>query len=67
MTDSLARGTGTSLRGVLREQFGLEIVGACADGTEVLAAVAKLNLRDRAAAIISAYDHNLIDRDRTTG
>jgi len=28
---------------------------------------AKLNLRDRAAAIIFAYDHNLIDRDRTTG
>ena len=24
-------------------------------------------LRDRAAAIIFAYDHNLIDRDRTTG
>jgi DNA-binding NarL/FixJ family response regulator len=28
------------LRGVLREQFGFEIVGECADGTEVLAAVA---------------------------
>jgi DNA-binding NarL/FixJ family response regulator len=27
----------------------------------------KLGLRDRAAAIIFAYDHNLIDRDRTTG
>jgi DNA-binding NarL/FixJ family response regulator len=27
----------------------------------------KLSLRDRAAAIIFAYDHNLIDRDRTTG
>jgi DNA-binding NarL/FixJ family response regulator len=29
------------LRGVLREQFGFEIVGECADGTEVLAAVAR--------------------------
>ena len=28
------------LRGVLRRQFGFEIVGECADGTEVLAAVA---------------------------
>ena len=28
------------LRGVLREQFGFEIAGECADGTEVLAAVA---------------------------
>jgi DNA-binding NarL/FixJ family response regulator len=28
------------LRGVLREQFGFEIVGECSDGTEVLAAVA---------------------------
>jgi DNA-binding NarL/FixJ family response regulator len=28
------------LRGVLRQQFGFEIVGECADGTEVLAAVA---------------------------
>jgi hypothetical protein len=27
----------------------------------------KLSLRDRAAAIIFAYDHNLVDRDRTTG
>ena len=27
----------------------------------------KLSLRDRAAAIIFAYDHNLIDRDRSTG
>jgi len=27
----------------------------------------KLNLRDRAAAIIFAYEHDLIDRDRTTG
>lgn len=29
------------LRGVLREQFGFEIVGECADGTEVLAAAAR--------------------------
>ena len=28
------------LRGVLRQQFGFEIAGECADGTEVLAAVA---------------------------
>jgi DNA-binding NarL/FixJ family response regulator len=28
------------LRGVLREQFGFEIAGECADGTEVLAAAA---------------------------
>jgi len=27
----------------------------------------KLNLRHRAAAIIFAYDHNLVDRDRTAG
>jgi DNA-binding NarL/FixJ family response regulator len=31
------------LRGILRRQFGFDIVGECADGTEVLAAVSDLN------------------------
>ena len=30
------------LRGILREQFGFEIVGECADGAEVLGAVSEL-------------------------
>lgn len=30
------------LRGILREQFGFEVVGECADGTEVVAAVTDL-------------------------
>ena len=32
----------TGLRGILRAQFGFDIVGECADGSEVIAAVDSL-------------------------
>ena len=35
----------TGLRGILRTEFGFDIVGECADGSEVIAAVDSLDAR----------------------
>jgi DNA-binding NarL/FixJ family response regulator len=56
-------GQGRTNAEIARELF----VGEGTVKTHINHVFTKLNLRDRAAAIIFAYDHNLIDRDGATG
>jgi DNA-binding NarL/FixJ family response regulator len=56
-------GQGRTNAEIARELF----VGEGTVKTHINHVFTKLNLRDRAAAIIFAYDHNLTDRDGATG
>jgi DNA-binding NarL/FixJ family response regulator len=56
-------GQGRTNTEIARELF----VGEGTVKTHINHVFTKLNLRDRAAAIIFAYDHNLIDRDGAAG
>ena len=56
-------GQGRTNTEIARELF----VGEGTVKTHINHVFTKLNLRDRAAAIIFAYEHELIDRDGTTG
>ena len=57
----------TGLRGILRTQFGFDVVGECADGSEVIAAVELADARHRADGCADADGQRRAGDSRAAG